>query len=131
MARKITHTKRGTVYNGVTGRRKVSEPLGSFISTIGAVSKSAGSSSKKKSSVNYSSSLLEANNNYSEGKNSKAGCFVVFILLLLFTIGYGALLRKCSSGHKHHRWQHPERYKYKRHNIFSSGKIANPWNVHL
>lgn len=28
MARKAVHTKRGTYYNGVTGRRKVSNPLG-------------------------------------------------------------------------------------------------------
>ena len=47
MARKITHTKRGTYYNGPTGRHKVSDPLGSLLfSAAKTISKSSKSSKK-------------------------------------------------------------------------------------
>lgn len=51
MARKISHTKRGTYYNGPTGRRKVSDPLGTLFSAAGALGKASKSSKKRKSTM--------------------------------------------------------------------------------
>lgn len=53
MAYKISHTKRGTYYNGPTGRRKVSNPFGILFSVAGAISKASRSSKKRKTSASH------------------------------------------------------------------------------
>lgn len=63
MARKITHTKRGTYYNGPTGRRKVSAPFGILFSAAGAISKASRSRKKRKSSGSYNFTYSGNSNN--------------------------------------------------------------------
>lgn len=129
MGRKITHTKRGTYYNGPTGRRKVSNPLGALFSAAGSISKTSRSSKNRKSSASYSSSFTSYSGN-SNDRNSTAGCIFVSIVALLIVIFEGFLLSKCSGNHsgrkKDKRWQHPERYR-PRNNIIIEN-IADPWH---
>lgn len=130
MARKITQTKRGTYYNGLTGRRKVSDPLGALFSVASAISKASKPSKKRKSSKSYSSSFYNGNSGNSNESNSTTGCIFLCIVILLFVIFLGILFSKCSSSHserkKHHRWQHPERYR-PQNNIVTEN-VADPWH---
>ena len=132
MVRKITHTKRGTYYNGPTGRHKVSDPLGTLLfSAAKTISKTSKSSKKRKSSSSYSSY-----SNYSGGSNegiSSAGCIGLCIVLFVIVVIIGSVFSKCSCSSSHHssrrshgHWQHPERYR-PRNNI-AIEKMANPWH---
>jgi hypothetical protein len=131
MARKITHTKRGTYYNGPTGRHKVSDPLGSLLfSAAKTISKSSKSSKTRKSTAGYNSY-----SSYSSGSNegaSSAGCIGLCIVLLVIVVFLVSIFSKCSSSSSHHsnrrshgHWQHPERYRPK--NKMAVEKIADPW----
>lgn len=90
MARKISHTKRGTYYNGPTGRHKVSDPLGSFLfSAAKTISKTSKSSKKRKTSSSKSSYGYELGSNSNESFSS-SGCIGLCIVLLLIAI-FGGL----------------------------------------
>jgi hypothetical protein len=130
VARKITHTKRGTYYNGPTGRHKVSDPLGALLfSAAKTISKSL-KSSKKKSSTSYNSY-----SSYSSGSNegtSGAGCIGLCIVIFVIVVFLISIFSKCSSSSSNHskrrshgHWQHPERYRPK--NKMAVEKIADPW----
>lgn len=133
MARKITHSKRGTYYNGPTGRHKVSDPLGSLLfSAAKTMNKSSKSSKKKKTSASYSSYSNAYSSNSGESVSS-SGCIALCIIILLIVVFFGFIFSKCSSGSSNHssrrthgRWQHPERYR-PQNNIFFD-MIADPWH---
>jgi hypothetical protein len=131
VARKITHTKRGTYYNGPTGRHKVSDPLGSLLfSAAKTISKSSKSSKTRKSSAGYNSY-----SSYSSGSNegtSGAGCIGLCIVIFVIVVFLISIFSKCSSSSSNHskrrshgHWQHPERYRPK--NKIAVEKIADPW----
>lgn len=128
MARKISHTKRGTYYNGPTGRHKMSSPLGILFSAAGAMSKASRSSKNRKNSASYRFSLNSNYSGHSKESNSTTGCVV--LCLLLFVIFSSNIFSICSRSHsgrkKHNRWQHPERYR-PQNNIFAEN-IADPWH---
>ena len=94
MARKITHTKRGTYYNGPTGRRKVSDPLGSLLfSAAKTISKSSKSSKTRKTSAGYNSY-----SSYSSGSNegaSSAGCIARWCMWSAWSAGRSRAARPC------------------------------------
>jgi hypothetical protein len=92
MARKIVHTKRGTYYNGVTGRRKVADPLGAIFKAASSTKKSSGR--KSKSSSTWSSSMY-SNVDTSNGSWG-CGCVIVVVILVLIL-----MVSKCSSGSSH------------------------------
>lgn len=132
MARKITHTKRGTYYNGPTGRHKVSDPLGSLLFSVAkTIGKRSKSSKTRKSSDGYNSYR-----SYSSGSNegaSSTGCIGLCIVLFVIVVFFCFIFSKCSSSSNNHskrrshgHWQHPERYK-PRNNIIIN-KIADPWH---
>lgn len=129
MARKISHTKRGTFYNGPTGRRKTSDPLGALFSVAGAIGKASKTRSKRKSSTNLSSSFNNVYSNNSAMSGSKTGCIILSIVLLLFIIIYGFLINKCFGSHSsknYHKRHHSKRYRPYKNTVI--GALADPWN---
>lgn len=107
MARKITHTKRGAMYHGVTGRKKA-------FSMFDLIPKSSSSSKKK------TTRTLSHNTSYSPNVSSNNNAVTTLAVILMIAAALVFLIfvvTMCSKPSKNnrHKPRHPKSY-YTGHN---------------